>query len=124
MENLIIRDIQYEDYYNGYFDLMVESSNDEYSLSDREFRYYLDQMKYNRLSKILVIYSIIENKIIGTGMIFKLNKINKCHICHIEDVIISDIYKDLELDKLLINKLTEIGINEFRCSKINVNVVE
>ena len=80
MENLIIRDIQYEDYYNGYFDLMIESSNDEYSLSDREFRYYLDQMKYNRLSKILVIYSIIENKIIGSGSIFKLNKINKFHI--------------------------------------------
>ena len=57
MENLIIRDIQYQDY-NDYFNLMIESSKSEFILSDREFRYYLDQMKYNRLSKILVIYSI------------------------------------------------------------------
>ena len=123
MENLIIRDIKHEDY-NGYFNLMAESSNNEYNFSEREFRYYLDQMKLNRLSKILVIYSIIENKIIGTGMIFKLNKINNYNICHIEDVIISHRYKDFDLDKVLINKLYEIGVNEFRCNKINVNVVK
>ena len=121
MENLIIRDIQYEDY-NDYFNLMVESYKSEFILSDREFKYYLDQMKYNRLSKILVIYSIIENKIIGSGSMFKLNKINKYHIGYIDDIIISNRYKDFNLDELLINKLSESGVNEFGCSKINVNV--
>ena len=120
MENLIIRDIQYQDY-NDYFNLMVESSSkSEFILSDREFRYYLDQMKYNRLSKILVIYSITENKIIGSGSIFKLNKINKYHIGYIDDIIISDRYKDFNLNELLINKLSESGVNELGCTYINV----
>ena len=124
MEDYIIREIEYKDYNNGYLELMIEFTNYIHKVDERQFRYYLDQMKYNKLSKILVIYSKIENKIIGAGTIFKLNKIHNNPIGQIEDVIITEKYRKLGLGKLIIEKLTKIGLNEFRCYKIILNCLD
>jgi glucosamine-phosphate N-acetyltransferase len=124
MNQLIIREIEYNDYNNGYLDLMFEFTNYEYKVTERQFKYYLDQMKYNKLSKILVIYSNIENKIIGAGTIFKLNKMHNNPIGQIEDVIISEKYRGYGLGKLIIEKLIKIGLDEFKCYKIILNCLD
>jgi glucosamine-phosphate N-acetyltransferase len=124
MENLIIRDIEYQDYHNGYLNLMFEFTNYEYKIDEIEFKYYLDQMKFNGLSKILVIYSNTEKKIIGAGTIFKLSKLHNNAVGQIEDVIISEKYRGLGLGKLMIDKLNQIGLDEFKCYKIILDCLD
>ena len=124
MDNLIIREIEYEDYHNGYLELMFEFTNYCYNPGETEFKYYLDQMKHNTFSKILIIYSKIENKIIGAGTIFKLNKIHNNPVGQIEDVVINQKYRGLGLGKLIIENLTKIGLDEFKCYKIILNCLD
>lgn len=124
MENLIIRDIEYQDYHNGYLNLMFEFTNYEYKIDEIQFKYYLDQMKCNGLSKILVIYSNTEKKIIGAGTIFKLSKLHNNPVGQIEDVIISEKYRGLGLGKLMIDKLNQIGLDEFKCYKIILDCLD
>ena len=124
MKDLIIREIEYQDYNNGYLDLMFEFTNYEHKINESEYNFYLEQMKYNRLSKILIILSTIDNKIIGAGTIFKLNKIHNNPVGQIEDVIISQKYRGLGLGKLIIEKLVKVGLEEFKCYKIILNCLD
>ncbi len=124
LNNLIIREIEYKDYNNGYLDLMFEFTNYQYKVSERQFKYHLDKIKYNELSKILVVYSNIDNKIIGAGTIFKLNKMHNNPIGQIEDIVITEKYRGLGLGKIIIDKLCKIGLEEFKCYKIILNCLD
>jgi glucosamine-phosphate N-acetyltransferase len=122
MDDYIIRDINNIDFYNGYLELMYEFTNYKYDLSYKNFIEYLDKMK--DFNKIFIIYSNIENKIIGTGSIFKIIKLHNNPIGQIEDVIINNKYRSLGLGKIIVNKLIQFGLNEFKCYKIILNCLD
>ena len=76
------------------------------------------------LYKILVIYSQITNMIIGSGTIFKIEKIHNNPVGQIEDIIINNEYRGYGLGKELIKNLVNIGLNEFKCYKIILNCLD
>lgn len=117
-ENFIFREITNEDFNNGYLELLYEFTNYKHIINEAEFKYYLSKMKNNKFNKIIVITTKTESKIIGAGTIFRLEKLHNNPIGQIEDVIISNSYRGYGLGKLLIEKLTNIGINELGCYKI------
>lgn len=117
---IIIRNIEYDDYDKGYIDLMFEFTNYYHKISKEDFKKYLD----NKNIKIIVIYSQYENRIIGSGTIFKLEKLHNNPIGLIEDVIITKNYRGLNYGKLLIQKLIDIGKKEFKCYKVILNCLE
>lgn len=121
MDNLIIREIEYQDYHNGYLNLMFEFTNYNYEINEEQFKNYLYNAKINNINKILIIYSNTEKKIIGSGTIFKIDKLHNNSIGQIEDVIISNKYRGLGLGKFIIEKLIKIGLDEFKCYKIILN---
>ena len=122
MENLIIREIDSSDFNIGYMDLMYEFTNFNYPMNQENFTNYLNNHKDN--IHILVIYDSTNNKIIGAGSIFKINKLHNNPIGQIEDVIITKEYRKFGFGKLLINKLIDIGKNKFKCYKIILNCLE
>jgi len=124
LKNLIIREIEYNDYKNGYLELMFEFTNYNHEIDEKQFKNYLDNTKLNNINKILIIYSNNEKKIIGAGTIFKLNKLHNNPIGQIEDVIISENYRGKGLGKLIIENLIKIGIEEFKCYKIILNCLD
>ena len=122
--NLIIREIQNEDYNRGYLDLMYEFTNYKKNLSEEEFSSYIDNIYKNNTAKILVIIDPNDNKIIGAGTIFKIDKLHNNSVGQIEDVIISEKYRNLGLGKILIKKLVNIGIYTFNAYKVILNCLE
>ena len=129
MDNYIIREIENEDFYNGYLELLYEFNNFEYKINESEFINYLEQNKLNNNCKIYVIQlkdknNNNNNKIIGAGTIFKLKKLHNNSVGLIEDVIINNNYRGSGLGKILIDKLKQIGLVEFRCYKVILDCSE
>ena len=125
MSDLLVRPIEETDYHNGYIDLLFGFTNyRDTSINEIEFNHYLTRMKTEQFCQILVIFSKAENKIIGAGTIFKLDKLHNNPVGQIEDVIIDDSYRGSGLGKLLIQKLSEIGLYEFNCYKIILNCLD
>lgn len=124
MDNYIIREIENQDFYNGYLELLYEFNNFEYKINEAEFINYLDQNKLNNNCKIYIIQLKDNKKIIGAGTIFKLEKLHNNRVGLIEDVIINNNYRGSGLGKLLIDKLTNIGLVEFRCYKVILDCSE
>jgi len=124
-KNLIAREIEItqEDCY-GYLELMYEFTNYKYNTSFDSFSNSIKTMNETGSKKIIVLFSQIENKIIGAGTIFKLEKLHNNPIGQIEDVIIKDSYRGLGLGKLIIQKLSNIGLTEFKCYKIILNCLD
>jgi len=121
INNIIFRNIEYDDFDKGYMDLMYEFTNYNYPITKEEFINFIDTHKNY---KIVVIYSEIEKKIIGAGTIIIVHKIHNNPIGQIEDVIISEKYRKNRLGKQIIEKLIDIGKNEFKCYKIILNCLE
>lgn len=117
-----IREIDETDLNNGYIELLYEFTNYKYDISREEFINYLIRMK--NINKIVVIYSFVEKKIIGAGTIFKIEKLHNNPVGQIEDVIISEKYRNKKLGSIIIDKLISIGYNEFNCYKIILNCLE
>jgi glucosamine-phosphate N-acetyltransferase len=122
MKNLIIREIENEDYNKGYMDIMYEFTNYKHDLTHDDFINYLN--KNQHLIRILVIFSPETDKIVGAGTIFKIDKLHNNPVGQIEDVIINNEYRGHGLGKILINKLVNIGLNDFKCYKIILNCLE
>jgi glucosamine-phosphate N-acetyltransferase len=125
MENInnsfIFSELSYSDYYNGYLDLMYEFSNYEKKVSFEDFKKYINSDKI----KIIVIYDKQNSyKIIGAGTIFKLEKLHNKSVAQIEDVIITENYRKYGLGKLLVEKLLDVGLNEFNCYKVILNCLD
>lgn len=121
MNNFILRNIEYDDFDKGYMDLMYEFTNYNYQITMDEFINFIDTRDNYR---IVVIYSEIEKRIIGAGTIIIVRKIHNNPIGQIEDVIISEKYRKNGLGKQIIEKLIDIGKNEFKCYKIILNCLE
>jgi glucosamine-phosphate N-acetyltransferase len=121
VNNLIFRNIEYDDFDKGYMDLMFEFTNYNYPITKEQF---INFITTNTNYKILVIYSEIEKRIIGAGTIIILYKIHNNPIGQIEDVIISEKYRKNGLGKQIIEKLIDIGKQEYKCYKIILNCLE
>jgi glucosamine-phosphate N-acetyltransferase len=132
MDNYIIREIEYTDFNNGYLELLYQFNNYKYKITELEFINYLEQNKVHHNCKIYVIELKLTNndnnynhkKIIGAGTIFKLEKLHNNIVGLIEDVIIDNNYRGSGLGKLLIDKLTNIGLVEFGCYKVILDCSE
>lgn len=122
-DNIVIRNIEPYDYFE-YLSLMKEFHNYSYVISFDDFHRQLQTFIDNKFCNILVVFSIKENKLIGTGSIFNLIKLHNNSVGQIEDVIITQNFRGLGYGKLLIDKLTEIGLNNFKCYKIILNCLE
>jgi len=121
INNFIFRNIEYNDFEKGYMDLMFEFTNYNYPMTKEKFINFIDT---NKNYKIIVIYSENDKKIIGAGTIIIVNKIHNNPIGQIEDIIISEKYRKNGLGKKIIEKLIDIGKNEYNCYKIILNCLE
>jgi len=121
MNNFILRNIEYDDFDKGYMDLMFEFINYQYPMTKENFINFIDKQKNY---KIIVIYSEEEKRIIGAGTIIIVHKIHNNPIGQIEDVIISEKYRKNGFGKKIIEKLIDIGKNEYKCYKIILNCLE
>ena len=121
MENFYIKEISDEEnYFNDYFDLMYDFSNYK---KDVSYEYFKNYIKQKDKIKIIIIHNN-ENKIIGAGSIFKLEKLHNNPIGQIEDVIINDKYRGCGLGKKIIKELVKIGIEDFKCYKVILNCLD
>lgn len=118
LDNLLIRELIPEDY-EKYIKLMEEFTNYKYSTSYDKFKNDLILVSNN--CKILVIINKMDNDLIGAGSIFKIHKLHNNPIGQIEDVIVTQKYRGYGLGKVLIKKLVEIGLNDYKCYKIILN---
>ena len=98
---------------------MYEFSNYKKDVSLEDFKLYLENRDKIR---ILVIHD--GEKIVGAGTLFKLDKLHNNPIGQIEDVVITEKYRNMGLGKKIINELIKIGLNEFQCYKIILNCLE
>ncbi len=119
-ENFVLREIELDDYNNGYLELMYEFTNYKYDVKKDTF---IDYLKKSNV-KIVIIFSKDDNKIIGAGTIFKIEKLHNNPIGQIEDVVITGKYRSKGYGKKIIDKLIDIGKNEFKCYKIILNCLE
>jgi len=119
--NFILRNIEYDDYDKGYMDLMFEFTNYQYPITKENFINFIDTQKNY---KTIVIYSEKEKRIIGAGTIIIVHKIHNNPIGQIEDVIIGEKYRKNGFGKQIIEKLIDIGKNEYKCYKIILNCLE
>lgn len=120
--NFIIREIDISDYDNGYLDVMIEFSKTKFDITREQFNDYLNQ--YKNTVKIIVVLSKNDNKVIGAGSIFKLDKLHYNPVGQIEDVVIDEKWRKYGLGKKLIEELVEIGLNEFKCYKVILNCLD
>jgi len=120
-KNYYIRELNKEDY-SDYLDIMFEFTNYKHNLSKEDFDKNIDDMDNNNFKKILVI--IYNGQLIGAGTIFRLTKIHNNPVGQIEDVIIKDEYRSNGFGKIIIEKLTDIGLNDFGCYKVILNCLD
>jgi glucosamine-phosphate N-acetyltransferase len=99
---------------------MYEFSNFKKEITYEYFKSYIENRDKIR---ILVIYNH-ENKLIGAGSIFKLEKLHNNPIGQIEDVIINEKYRGFGLGKKIIKEFVKIGIEDFKCYKVILNCLD
>lgn len=117
--NYKIREIELADCKKGYIELLQNFANYETPVSEKQFTDYIEN---NETTKIVVIENIDNNKIIGAGTVFCMEKLHNMEnrMGFIQDVVILEKYRKHGLGKLLVNKLYEVG-KENRCYKIILN---
>jgi len=120
MNDFIIRPIQNSDFIDGYLELVCELTNHNKVINEEIFNSYLE----NNLIKTIVVYSKTMKKIIGVGSIFILQKLHCNSVGQIEDVIVHQEFRKNGIGKMIINKLIEIGKNNFHCYKIILNCLD
>jgi glucosamine-phosphate N-acetyltransferase len=102
-------------HYKSYINLMFKFSNFNKEISQEDF----NKSIMNKDIKIIVY--IDNNNVIGAGTIFKLNKIHNNPVGQIEDVMIDENYRNKGIGKKIIDKLTHIALNDFKCYKVILN---
>ena len=120
---IILRSLETSDY-SDYLSLMREFHNYEYNIPFDNFCRQMQCFTDNNFCTTLVIFSITENKLIGAGSIYNLIKLHNNSVGQIEDVVITKNFRGKGYGKLLIDKLSEIGINKFNCYKIILDCLE
>ena len=115
---ICLRELEEGDY-KYYLNLMFELTNYEYKISESEF---VEKLNESKSRKTIVIF--IDEKIVGAGSIFKLIKLHNNPVGLIEDVVITEQYRNMGLGKKMVEYLVDIGINEFKCYKIILNCLD
>ena len=116
---MLLREIIPDDYFNGYMDLLFEFSNYKKEVTFDEFTTYI-----NRREVIRIFVAVDENRIVGAGTLFKLNKLHNNPVGQIEDVIITESYRGKSIGKQIVDNLVKIGLNEMKCYKVILNCLE
>lgn len=118
--NYILRELELNDFYKNYNDLLGQLTIINKNLSLDTFKKSYDLIKNNSLHKIFVIEHF--NKIIASGTIIIEPKIfrNCGYAAHIEDIIVEKKYRGKGLSKIIIDKLIEIS-KEYNCYRITLN---
>ena len=98
-EEYIVKDIEVNDYYDGYLELMYEFTNYNKNIDIDFFTNYIK----NRNNVRIIVLKTCNNKIIGAGSIFNIEKLHNNSIGQIEDVIITEKYRNKGLGKIIIN---------------------
>jgi len=113
-----LKELELNDYHCGYMDIINKLTNIGNEITFQKFSTYFNIYKKEN-SKIYVLKSINENKIIGTGKILIEQKLhnNFSNMGHIEDVVVDENYRKLGIGKYIIEKLTKYGF-ENNCYKI------
>ena len=119
-KEIIIKELDCDDNYEQYLELMYEFTNYKKDVTIEDFKNYVNQKTKLRI----IILKNKENKIIGAGTIFNIEKLHNNSIGQIEDVIITEKYRNIGLGKTIINKLIEIGKTKFKCYKIVLNCLD
>ena len=120
MEDIIFRELEPEDYNRGYVELMrANFPNYNYEVDFEKFEQYLNQTQQS--VKIMVLCNQTTNAIIGAGTLFILPKIHNYPVGQIEDVVIDEKYRRLNIGKKMIEHLVDIGLTDFHCYKIILN---
>jgi len=119
-KEIIIKEFDCDDNYNEYLELMYEFTNYKKDVTIEDFKNYVNQKTKLRI----IILKNKENKIIGAGTIFNIEKLHNNSIGQIEDVIVSEKYRGNGLGKLIIEKLVVVGLNEFKCYKVILNCLD
>lgn len=118
MNNYKISELHYNDYYNGFLQLLeqltVVNANE---ISYEAFKEHMNTMK----SKVFIIRNET-NKVIATAAIFIEHKfIHKLSsVGHIEDVVVDLNYRGLGLGKMLVDYCVEYAKNN-NCYKVILN---
>jgi len=116
--NIICRNLNSNDYYKGYLDLLEQLTD----VCKNEITYECFETFVNTLflnHYIIVLEDADTNKIIGTGTLLIEKKIihKMGKIGHIEDIVVDFNYRKKGLGQQLINKLKNIG-DDNKCYKI------
>lgn len=120
MNNYIVNELVASDYDKGYLELMQEFSNYKKDVSRTVFEQYLA----NQTDRRIMVIRNTEEKIIGAGTIFKIEKLHNNGIGQIEDVMIAEQYRGKGLGKLIVRHLTQIGLDDFLCYKVILNCLD
>ena len=117
-EKYFIRNLEKEDYNKGYFNLLGQLTKaPEPSFEDWAKRF--DLINKQEMTKIIVIESKEDNKVVGTiSLMFEYKFIrNLGMIGHIEDFVVDEKCRGLKFGKILIEKAIEEAKNR-GCYKI------
>jgi len=122
MDNYDIRELEKQDYYKGFLELLEELTivnKDNISFDD--FSKHFDNMN----STTYVIINNNNNKVIGCASLLVEYKFihGLSKAAHIEDVVISEKYRGCGLGKKLIKHIVELAKNE-KCYKIVLNCTD
>jgi len=109
-----------DDYDSGYLELMQEFSNYKKDVSRAQFEQYIA----NSVDRRIIVILNTEQKIIGAGTIFKIEKLHNNPIGQIEDVMIAEQYRGKGLGKFIVRNLTQIGLDDFLCYKVVLNCLD
>lgn len=122
---MIPRNIEYNDYFKGYLELLeLLSCVEKEKITYDNFKQFIDNLHENHL--IIVIEN--NNKIIGTGTLLIENKIihNMGKVGHIEDIVVNKNFRGKGIGKIIINYLNNISFNNncyktiLDCSENNI----
>jgi glucosamine-phosphate N-acetyltransferase len=120
MEDCRVSELVPSDYDSGYLELMQDFSNYKKDVSSEVFEQYVSNCRDRRI----IVIRNTEQKIIGAGTIFKIEKLHNNAIGQIEDVMIAEQYRGKGLGKLIVRHLTQIGLDDFLCYKVTLNCLD
>ena len=113
----MIRELEKEDYYKGFLDLI-----NYFTKQPKNFTYEEFVKVFKNITDSITLVIEEETKIIGTAKLLIEQKFhnNFAKMGHIEDVVILEKYRNRCYGSLLMNKAIEIGKKE-KCYKIVLN---
>ena len=120
MEHFRVSELVSCDYDSGYLELMQDFSNYTKEVSRESFEQYLA----NSVDRRIMVLRNTDQKIIGAGTIFKIEKLHNNAIGQIEDVMVAEQYRGKGMGKLIVRHLTQIGLDDFLCYKVTLNCLD